>query len=117
MPLVLIGALLLLCKMAEWGPVATWSWWIVLAPFGLAVVWWQFSDATGLTQRKAIDKMERRKADRRERALTSLGLDRRRDQPAARAREPVAMNTVSADPTQVDRSVGQDPPPRNDPKR
>ena len=117
MPLVLIGALLLLCKMAEWGPVAAWSWWIVLAPFGLAVVWWQFSDATGLTQRKAIDKMERRKADRRDRALASLGLDRRRDQQAARAREPVAMSTASADPTQVDRSVGQDPSPRNDPKR
>ena len=115
MPLALIGALLLLCKMAEWGPVAGWSWWIVLAPFGLAVVWWQFSDATGLTQRKAIDKMERRKADRRDRALASLGLDRRRDQQAARARE--AVGTASADPTQGDRSVAEDPPPRNDPKR
>ncbi len=114
MPLALIGALLLLCKMAEWGPVATWSWWIVLAPFGLAVVWWQFSDATGLTQRKAIDKMERRKADRRNRALASLGLDRRSDQ---QAREAAATRPASADPTQADRSVAQDPPPRNDAKR
>ncbi len=101
MPLALIGALLLACKMADWGPVAGWSWWIVLAPFGLAVAWWQFSDATGLTQRKAMDKMEQRKADRRDRAVAALGLDPRRSRQGVRARE--AREAVSA------RNAGADP--------
>ena len=52
--------------------------WILL-PFGLAVVWWAVSDATGLTQRRAIDKMEARKQQRRERDMKALGLDVRRD--------------------------------------
>ncbi len=101
MPLALIGALLLACKMADWGPVAGWSWWIVLAPFGLAVAWWQFSDATGLTQRKAMDKMEQRKADRRDRAVAALALDPRRSRQGVRARE--AREAVSA------RNAGADP--------
>ncbi len=114
MPLVLIGALLLLLKAAELGPTADWSWWIVLAPFALAAVWWQFSDVTGLTQRKAIDKMEKRKVDRRDRALESLGLDHRRDKQVARAREDAATRRASADPTQADRSASEDPVQRRD---
>jgi len=33
------GVVLLLFKYLELGPVAGWSWWVVLAPFGLAVLW------------------------------------------------------------------------------
>jgi small Trp-rich protein len=114
MPLLAIGVLLLLGKMAEIGPVGEWSWWIILTPFGLAVAWWQFSDSTGLTQRKAIDKMERRKVERRDRALESLGLDHRREKQVARAREDAAARRTSADPTQADASASEDQAPRRD---
>jgi len=66
-------------KVAEVGPVAEWSWFIVLAPFALAVIWWAIADSTGFTQRRAIDRMEDRKRERRERDMKALGLDVRRD--------------------------------------
>lgn len=74
MAFLLLGLALLAMKAAEFGPVATWSWFIVLAPFGLAVLWWGFADSTGLTQRRAIDKMEKRKVERRQRDIEALGL-------------------------------------------
>jgi small Trp-rich protein len=111
MPLALIGALLLVCKMAAWGPVADWSWWIVLAPFGLAAAWWQFSDATGLTRRKAMDKMEQRKADRRDRAMAALGLGQGRGRPAKPAREDAAR---AVEPPRADQAPAKDAKPRRD---
>lgn len=74
MGFLLLGLALLAMKAAEFGPVANWSWFIVLAPFGLAVLWWAFADSTGLTQRRAIAKMEKRKVDRRQRDMEALGL-------------------------------------------
>jgi small Trp-rich protein len=88
--MLVIGLLLLVAKIAEWGPFAEWSWWIVLAPFALAVAWWQFSDSTGLTQKRAMDKMESRKVQRRERAMDALGLDNRRERQVTRARQDAA---------------------------
>jgi small Trp-rich protein len=38
MAFLILGILLLTLKLAEFGPVAAWSWWLVLAPFGLAVL-------------------------------------------------------------------------------
>jgi len=74
MPLVLIGVLLLAAKMAGIGPTADWSWWVVLAPFAGAVIWWQVSDGLGLTRGRAIKRMEDRKVARREKSMVSLGL-------------------------------------------
>lgn len=85
MAFLLLGLALLALKFAEIGPVATWSWWVVLAPFGLAVAWWAYADSTGLTQRRAIAKMEKRKADRRQRDMEALGLGIQRDNRARRA--------------------------------
>jgi small Trp-rich protein len=102
MPLVLIGVLLFACKLAELGPVATWSWWLIGLPFGLAALWWQFSDVTGLTQRKVMDKMAQRKADRRSRDMEALGLNHRRARRAVRAHEKAVEKLASADPTQTD---------------
>lgn len=79
MAFMLLGILLLVLKWQEIGPVATWSWLVVLAPFGLAVLWWAFADSTGLTQRRAIEKMEQRKAERRQRDMEALGLGTPRD--------------------------------------
>ena len=98
-------------------PVAGWAWGWLLVPFAAAVAWWQFSDATGRTQRKAMDKMERRKVERRDRALESLGLDRRHEKQVARAREDAAQRRTSADPTQADLSASTDPAQRRDPTR
>ena len=47
MPLVIIGVLLLLAKVADVGPTASWAWWWVLSPFAGAVAWWAFADSTG----------------------------------------------------------------------
>jgi small Trp-rich protein len=86
MPLVIVGALLLLAKAAEFGPTAGWPWWAVLAPFGGAALWWYFADSTGITQRRAMQKMEDRKVERRERAMEALGLDTRRQKRVESAR-------------------------------
>ncbi|MDO4769635.1 MAG: TIGR04438 family Trp-rich protein [Brachymonas sp.] len=53
-----IGVLLLILKLMEIDPVATWSWLYVLAPFGLAALWWSWADASGYTKRKAMEKMD-----------------------------------------------------------
>ena len=101
MPLLAVGVLLLAAKLLEIGPVGEWSWWIVFAPFALAAAWWQIADSMGLTQRKAIQKMERRKSDRRDKALEALGIDHRRENQVARAREDAASRRKLADPTQL----------------
>ncbi|HYN58551.1 MAG TPA: TIGR04438 family Trp-rich protein [Rubrivivax sp.] len=82
MAFLVLGILLLALKLAEYGPVGAWSWWVVLAPFGLAVMWWGFADSIGLTQRRAMNKMEEKKVERRNRNLEALGLSPRRDRKA-----------------------------------
>jgi len=72
------GVLLLLLKYLEVGPVAGWSWLVVLSPFGLAVLWWAWADSSGYTRRKQMEKMEQRKTDRIEKQRKALGLDRHR---------------------------------------
>jgi small Trp-rich protein len=117
--MVVVGVLLLLAKMAEFGPFARWSWWIVAAPFVLAVLWWEFADSSGLTKRREMDKMEQRKTLRRDRALEALGLNSRRNKQVTRAREEAARR-VSADPTHGGRdaqgSSASEPAPRRDPR-
>jgi small Trp-rich protein len=75
---VLIGLALCGLKAAEIGPFAAWSWWAVLSPFALAAVWWFIADSTGLTKKRAIDRMDDRKAARRKRDMEALGLDTRK---------------------------------------
>jgi small Trp-rich protein len=77
MYLVILGALLLLMKATDFGPVASWSWWIVLAPFVGAIIWWSWADSSGWTQRREMDKIDQKKADRRRQALDNLGMDER----------------------------------------
>ncbi len=101
MPMVIVGVLLLVAKLAEFGPFGNWSWWIVLAPFGAAVLWWEFADSSGWTQRRVMDKMDERKAQRRQRAMEALGLGHRRDKQVTRAREDAARRS-SADSTDAE---------------
>ena len=105
MAFMILGIVLLVLKMTEIGPVATWSWWWVLLPFVLATVWWAFADSTGLTKARAMRKMEERKLARRERDMEALGLNTRRAkrvqairEAARRAQGSEARPKVSADP-------------------
>ena len=74
MAFVVLGCLLLVMKYFEFGPVAAWPWWLVLAPFGLAMLWWWYADASGWTKRREMDRMEERKSARRRTAMERLGL-------------------------------------------
>ena len=60
--------------------MALWSWWMVLAPFGLAVLWWAWADWSGYTKRKAMQKEDAKKAARIAKAKDAMGqgLHRRR---------------------------------------
>ncbi len=99
---VILGVILLVMNWTGVGPPAQWNFdifgdmWKFAWPFFAAMIWWSWSDATGRTQRKAIDRMEQRKVDRRERALDALGLGTRgrrakqRDQAARSSAENMA---------------------------
>ena len=68
-----LGIVLLLLKWQEIGLVAEWSWWTVLAPFALAVVWWTWADWSGYTKRKAMERDDERKLERINRHRAALG--------------------------------------------
>lgn len=72
-----LGIVLLLMKYLEIGPVATWSWLIVLSPFALAVVWWAWADASGYTRRKAMERENKRRQDRIDKQRDALGIKKR----------------------------------------
>ena len=67
-----LGLVLMLLKYLEWGPVALWSWWLVLTPFALAALWWTWADATGYTKRKAMVQDDKRREERRARTKNAL---------------------------------------------
>ena len=69
-----LGLILLAMKYLEIGPVAMWDWWVVLAPFGLAVVWWTWADYSGFTKKKAMDRENARKKVRLDKQRENLGL-------------------------------------------
>lgn len=80
MAFVIIGVLLLGLHFAGIGPSAAWNFkvfdgdlWKFVLPFLLALAWWAWSDASGLTRRREIEKDAQRKADRRKRSVAALG--------------------------------------------
>jgi small Trp-rich protein len=73
-----LGIVLLLLKYLEVGPVAAWSWWVVLAPFGLAVAWWSWADWSGYTKRRAVDRENKRKQDRIDKQREQMGMGPKR---------------------------------------
>jgi small Trp-rich protein len=73
MYLLAVGVVLLLLKDLEIAPVEGWSWLLVLSPFGLAVAWWAWADASGYSKRKAVQKMEKRRRDRLHKQHEALG--------------------------------------------
>ena len=58
-----LGLALIIMKYMEFGPVANLSWIWVLSPFGLAVAWWSWADASGYTKKLAMEReLERKNA-------------------------------------------------------
>jgi hypothetical protein len=80
---VVIGVVLIVLNLAHVGVVGTWNWeisgdlWKFFCPFLLATLWWIWSDKSGLNKRREIERMEKRKADRRKENLVALGMDNR----------------------------------------
>jgi small Trp-rich protein len=68
-----LGLIFLAMKYLEIDPVAQWSWVVVLAPFGLAMAWWAWADASGYTKKKAMQRMEERKQARINRNKDAIG--------------------------------------------
>ncbi len=73
-----LGLLLTLLKYLEIGPVAVWSWWVVLVPYGMAAAWWMYADWSGYSKKKAMDRMDQRKQDRIDKQRESMGLKPRK---------------------------------------
>ncbi len=73
-----LGIVLLAMKYLELGPVATWDWWTVLAPFGLAIAWWYWADASGYTKRKAMERENLRKQHRIDANKEAIGTNYRK---------------------------------------
>ena len=73
-----LGIILLALKYLEIGPVATWEWWVVLAPFGLATLWWWWADYSGYTKKKAVEKENARKQARIDKSREALGINTKR---------------------------------------
>ena len=69
-----LGIVFALLKYLEIGPVAAWSWWLVLAPFALTALWWAWADYTGYTKRRVMEKIDQRKEDRINKNKNALGM-------------------------------------------
>lgn len=76
-----IGLLLLVLKALDVAPVVAWTWWWVLSPFALAVVWWAWADHSGYTKRRVVERENRRKAERIERQREVMGVPRKTGKP------------------------------------
>ncbi|MEI8171438.1 MAG: TIGR04438 family Trp-rich protein [Rhodoferax sp.] len=68
-----LGLVFLIMKYLGIGAVASWDWWMVLTPFGLAVVWWAWADASGYTKKIAMEREDRKRKERIARNHEALG--------------------------------------------
>jgi small Trp-rich protein len=75
---LIAGIGLMILKYLEIGFAAELSWWWVLSPFAMAVVWWMWADMTGYTKRKAMEKMDLKKKERIDKQREALGIKTRR---------------------------------------
>ncbi len=71
---LLVGVALLALKFLEIGPTAALPWWAVFAPFGMAVAWWAWADASGYTKKKAVEKENARKQARIDKNREAMGI-------------------------------------------
>jgi small Trp-rich protein len=76
-----VGIVLLVMKYLEWGFVANWSWWLVVLPFGLAALWWEWADSSGYTKRKAMEHDVKKRDDRLDRTKAALDANYKKNKP------------------------------------
>ncbi len=67
-----LGLVTLLMKYLDIGPVANWSWWLVMLPFALAVAWWAWADWSGYTKRHAMEVEDARRKARADKIKQAL---------------------------------------------
>lgn len=118
---VVIGVILLVMNWTGFGPPASWNFdllgdlWKFAAPFLAAIIWWSWSDSTGRTQRKAIERMEKRKVDRRDKAMEALGLGPK-GRKARRSQSGTSDSAVRTGAAALDQSQDRDLGRRQDPR-
>jgi small Trp-rich protein len=71
---LVVGIALLAMKVMEFGVVAQWSWYVVLAPFALAVAWWAWADWSGYTKKRQMAKEDDRRQARIDKQRANLGM-------------------------------------------
>ena len=77
---IVVGVGLVLCWFLDLGPMGSWNWefsgdlWKFVLPFVLAAAWWIWSDVTGWTKKKAMQRDDERKRDRLDRNIDAMGL-------------------------------------------
>ena len=77
---IIIGVLLIALRIAGVSPMANWNLdlfgdlWKLVLPFVLGLVWWAWSDASGWTKRREMEKDDERRAERRARNIDNLGM-------------------------------------------
>jgi small Trp-rich protein len=87
---VIIGVLLILLNLFNIKPFGAWNYevfgdlWKFVLPFIFAVIWWVWSDVSGLNKRREMERMEKKKKDRRQENLEALGMDTRARRKAPR---------------------------------
>jgi small Trp-rich protein len=78
-----VGVVLILLNLLGIGPVGAWTWnltgdlWKFAMPFAFALAWWAWSDTSGRTKRREMERMDQRKENRRLKNMESLGLNTR----------------------------------------
>jgi small Trp-rich protein len=87
MPLIWAGVLLLVLRGCEIGPMATWSWLWVVAPFAAAFMWFElFEPLFGLNREPDVGR--RLQDERRKRSAAAFEPLRARRRRASRAAPP-----------------------------
>jgi small Trp-rich protein len=76
-----LGIIFLVMKYFGLGMVAAWDWWLVLLPFGLAVLWWSWADRSGYTKKKAMEREDERRQHRIESNREALGTSAKKRKP------------------------------------
>ena len=81
---VIVGVFLIVLNLLGVGPMGLWNWeitgdlWKFVAPFILALLWWVWTDKSGLDKRREMDKMEKKKQKRRSENLEAMGMSPRK---------------------------------------
>lgn len=75
-----VGLAFLLMKYFEIGPVATWSWWWVLAPLACAILWFEGLERLFGFDRRKLEhaEHEKRRKERLEQTFATAGGKKRK---------------------------------------